>query len=1211
MKTPGEISLEVGTIAAAARRSSQSRRSSQTWLGDEHTPARGAVNATCEIHRHSLSTRRAMLVHWKRGKGEPDAAPELLREVTVAVACGNTHSASVTAAGDALTWGSGGFGELGDGELTEERAAPAPVPASAAARASSPSRAASTTPRRCATTARCGRGAGAATASSASARARAERGAGARRGARGAPRDRGGVRPRTTPPPSSRRTAACSAGASRAPRRRRTSRPRRRRARRRRRQRARRRRARRRRCRCGGRHAVARATDGSLHAWGANDHGQLGVGDAKDRRAPAAVALAAAALDAGCGEEHSAALTADAGWAVWCWGRCDFGARGASALRPSPLAPPPNFGAPAVAAIACGAHHSACVLRSGEAAHVGGARRPRSRRFPHGAAARRSPICGRRVRRLRHRRHRAAADAEAPAGAPRATRAAGSGHPSGASRRRRSRCREAVAAARTAATAAADAAGTADGRGVAGGGSNDDARDDGRVSVLCGGAAAARVAARRRAGGRPAASAAAAAIRDAGRSVGGAAARSTGRHAAVAARAAATYRRVRSPDDARDGAASPAAAAPASAEARQLRLRLLTRQEPAQEPAPPRTDGSEPAPRHRRRRGGGMATPCLMSQCARTQRQPAPRVDHAAEAVAAPTEAVADRRRHLRRLRHPRDLRPCAHVQCRRRRARRSRLRRRRRFDLAAAGDAAADDGARRHLARRLRHVDGRDHISRQRRRHLAAPGRRRRPRSDVAAAAASPPVAMGASTQHLLEAEVEQARERLAEVEKELAVAKGTATRHADERRKMMKSLADSRTETAAWRQKVLAKKAPPPKPAAKADVTKPAFPVAAERKLRIKARTAALRASLRASNFGQLRLRLAARAAFWRWLRCCAVEGRPKPEPSPKKEWGPRTRPTSPSAPSRLNPIPVRSALKPPSARRTPAAAAGRSRGDARHRTRRRRAAAGAADTCVAAREARIAPGARQAAPPAARLVGRRRRPPVVPLRAAPCVRQLARRDASAAVGAAVVAVADAAVALTAAAVPLTALAAAVAAGGRGTAGGEGTAGGLGRAIVRGSRGARRGADLATVESVLAAAEARTGASPRPLKLSAANVRSPSPWPTPLLAARAPPYAALIAAEPARAAGGRSATLVLRRRERDDGGRVKQEPGQVDAAARPRAAARRRAGGRPGAARVGADPIREDSRGVVAGAEAQTSAAHVARTRRRRARRRRRQTR
>ena len=48
-----------------------------------------------------------MLVHWKRGKGEPDAAPELLREVTVAVACGNTHSASVTAAGDALTWGSG------------------------------------------------------------------------------------------------------------------------------------------------------------------------------------------------------------------------------------------------------------------------------------------------------------------------------------------------------------------------------------------------------------------------------------------------------------------------------------------------------------------------------------------------------------------------------------------------------------------------------------------------------------------------------------------------------------------------------------------------------------------------------------------------------------------------------------------------------------------------------------------------------------------------------------------------------------------------------------------------------------------------------------------------------------------------------------------------------------------------------------------------
>ena len=305
-------------------------------------------------------------------------------------------------------------------------------------------------------------------------------------------------------------------------------------------------------------------------------------------------------------------------------------------------------------------------------------------------------------------------------------------------------------------------------------------------------------------------------------------------------------------------------------------------------------------------------------------------------------------------------------------------------------------------------------------------------PGAAVAHAATSPlpqpgsPVAMGASTQHLLEAEVEQARERLAEVEKELAVAKGTATRHADERRKMMKSLADSRTETAAWRQKVLAKKAPPPKPAAKADVTKPAFPVAAERKLRIKARTAALRASLRASNFGQLRLRLAARAARWPVALLRRRES-PKPEPSPKKEWGK----PSPSAPSRLNPIPVRSALKPPSARRTPAAASRTpAASDARHRTRRRRAAAGAAD-CVAARRARITGRASDCFTNSS-LIGRRRRPPVVPLRAAPCVRQLARRDASAAVGAAVVAVADAAVALTAAAVPLTALAAAVAAGG-----------------------------------------------------------------------------------------------------------------------------------------------------------------------------------
>ena len=57
--------------------------------------------------------------------------------------------------------------------------------------------------------------------------------------------------------------------------------------------------------------------------------------------------------------------------------------------------------------------------------------------------------------------------------------------------------------------------------------------------------------------------------------------------------------------------------------------------------------------------------------------------------------------------------------------------------------------------------------------------------------------------------------------------------------------------------------------------------------------------------------------------------------------------------------------------------------------------------------------------------------------------------------------------------------------------------------------------GADLATVESVLAAAEARTGASPRPLKLSVANVRSPSPWDA-ADAPAAPPYAALMRPSP-----------------------------------------------------------------------------------------------
>ena len=358
--------------------------------------------------------------------------------------------------------------------------------------------------------------------------------------------------------------------------------------------------------------------------------------------------------------------------------------------------------------------------------------------------------------------------------------------------------------------------------------------------------------------------------------------------------------------------------------------------------------------------------------------------------------------------------------------------------------------------------------------------------------------------------------------------------------------------------------------------DVTKPAFPVAAERKLRIKARTAALRASLRASNFGQLRLRLAARAARDEAARCCAVESRPKPEPSPKKEWGK----PSPSAPSRLNPIPVRSALKPPSARRTPAAAS-RTPAAATPATAR----VGAAPppeppTPVSPHvRARIAPGARQAAPrelassvAAAALRGslsaRHRafaswRAATPQLRWAPLSSPSPTRPSLS----------------PPRAVPLAALAAAVAAGGEGT--------GrrrrhrrrrlLGRAIVRGPRGARlwrrpRDGRVGACcgggahRSVAEAVEALRGQYACALSIAVGRRRR---------APAAPAYAALMRPSPLAPpeVGLRPRAASTRAGRRWS---VKQEPGQVDAAARPRAAARRRAGRRPGRSegRRGSDP-------------------------------------
>ncbi len=75
------------------------------------------------------------------------------------------------------------------------------------------------------------------------------------------------------------------------------------------------------RCVAGGwRHSAAVTTDGAIYAWGWNKFGQLGLGDALDRTAPAQLpGLPQPVRTLSCGWRHTVAITESA--EVYSWGR--------------------------------------------------------------------------------------------------------------------------------------------------------------------------------------------------------------------------------------------------------------------------------------------------------------------------------------------------------------------------------------------------------------------------------------------------------------------------------------------------------------------------------------------------------------------------------------------------------------------------------------------------------------------------------------------------------------------------------------------------------------------------------------------------------------------------------------------------------------------------------------------------------------------------
>ena len=85
---------------------------------------------------------------------------------------------------------------------------------------------------------------------------------------------------------------------------------------------------------CGAHHSLVLDAKGAVYAWGENAHGQLGLGDRKDRSEPTLMAALKrfVIVEVAAGRDFSAAV--DSAGRVHCWGRNDIvGASGGCERR--------------------------------------------------------------------------------------------------------------------------------------------------------------------------------------------------------------------------------------------------------------------------------------------------------------------------------------------------------------------------------------------------------------------------------------------------------------------------------------------------------------------------------------------------------------------------------------------------------------------------------------------------------------------------------------------------------------------------------------------------------------------------------------------------------------------------------------------------------------------------------------------------------------
>jgi alpha-tubulin suppressor-like RCC1 family protein len=117
----------------------------------------------------------------------------------------------------------------------------------------------------------------------------------------------------------------------------------------------------------GDHHSAALAVDGSVWVWGANDYGQLGLGDTAARSTPTKITQHVVLFtDVVAGGHHTVALTADG--EVWAWGWGTVRPPAPASSSASPVIPRPipfPTGVDRVIAIASGNDHAVALLSNG------------------------------------------------------------------------------------------------------------------------------------------------------------------------------------------------------------------------------------------------------------------------------------------------------------------------------------------------------------------------------------------------------------------------------------------------------------------------------------------------------------------------------------------------------------------------------------------------------------------------------------------------------------------------------------------------------------------------------------------------------------------------------------------------------------------------------------------------------------------------------